>query len=72
MSFPSDYSITNGIMDILGGADSVTIADDCVIKDRGGNVSVYVPANNAKGHLSYDARYDSDGNLTGFDPHKTN
>lgn len=72
MDFPKDYSIENGIMDIMGGADSVVINDDCVIKDRGGTVSVYIPSNNAKGHNSYDMRYGSGGKLSGFDPHKTN
>ena len=38
----------------------------------GTKATIYYPANNAKGHISYDYYYDADGNFLYSEPHANN
>ena len=60
---PSNYDIKNAILDTMRYGD-VYVGDNYVMKDHGDYVEVNIDANNAKGHISFDVYYDSNGRIT--------
>ena len=71
MSFWSvkDYSIEDALRDTPRYGGKVFADDDCVMKYHGGYVEMNIDADNDKGHVSYDLRFDSNGNLSSWDKH---
>lgn len=70
---PKSYSVDDAIKDLAyGNCDNVHFTDDGVIKDYGDRVTMYTSADNAKGHLSTDFRYDSNGHISSIESHKNN
>ena len=64
---PRNYGIGDAIKDGMSGTE-VTIADDCVIKGYpSGKASMYVAADNEKGHASCD--FYGNGKIS---PHRNN
>ena len=68
---PSEYTIKNAILDTMRYGD-VRLGDNYVFKDHGDYVEVSVDANNAKGHISFNVYFDSNGKVTRVEPHNNN
>ncbi len=68
---PKDYSLENQIQDMLRYGDVTTTDDGLVMKDHPNKscVEINIPADNKKGHISYDCFYDENGKYTSFKPH---
>ena len=72
---PDSYTIKNQLQDMLRYGNDVITCDDGVIMknhEREGYVEIIVPANNSKGHNTYNYYYDSNGNFTHWTAHSSN
>ena len=64
---PSNYTLKDQIGDMLRYGDVRTTDDGVILKREGNKTLMMIPADNAKGHLSYNI-YD-DGRI---EPHRNN
>lgn len=72
---PDDYTIQNQLSDMLRYGNDVTTTNDGIIMknhEREMYVEIIVPANNSKGHNTYNYYYDSNGRFTHWVPHSSN
>ena len=73
---PRNYTIEDAFNDILvneNGPNNVVFTESGgIMKEYDSKVQYMEPADNDKLHVTGDARYDSDGNLTSFTPHRNN
>lgn len=71
---PTTYGVDDALRDMLcdGNVKDVAFTENGVIKEyNDGHCSLYEKADNEKGHLSCDFRWDDDGKCTAT-PHSTN
>ena len=68
---PSEYELKSALLDTMKYGD-VTMGSNYVFKDHGDYVEACVDANNAKGHVSFNIYYDSNGRITRVVPHSSN
>lgn len=72
---PNSYTIKNQLADMLRYGNDVTTTDDGIIMknhEREMYVEIIVPANNSKGHNTYNFYYDSNGRFTYWEAHSSN
>ena len=75
---PSEYSVEDALNDIFSDSSKVTdvtFTDKGVIReytnpDGSSKVQICEDADNAKGHVTGDYYFDSNGNYTGYGKHK--
>ena len=68
---PSEYEIKDAILEATR-YKGIYLGDNYVMKDHGDYIEVNIDADNAKGHISFNIYYDSNGRITSVIPHNNN